>query len=168
MSYSLHVLRPLEERIDLRFAEMKRQTHIHFVDLINADHSSSEESTEEDEEVMDEEVGEAFEDGERPQDPLNGQRRRATLRARLAHRRGEAGRSMTAEEEEQGDGEKVMRLLANMTQNVMEAVSYFRHTGSMLERLLASNEAMAEEQVSQCQTLLLLLLLLLLLPGWIQ
>lgn len=51
--------RPLEERIDLRFAEMKRQTHNNFVDLINADRSS-----EESEESEEEEEGEEGVDGE--------------------------------------------------------------------------------------------------------
>ena len=43
---------------------------------------------------------------------------------------------------------KVMRLLANMTQNVMDAVAYFRHAGDMMERLMATTEGVAIEQVS--------------------
>ena len=137
VSCSLYDRRSLEERIDLRFAEMKRQTHIHFVDLINAEDSSSEE--EEEEEIEEEREG-AAETGD-------WHHRATRPRAHLADRSGEAVGS-AAEQRERRDGEKVMRLLANMTQNVMEAVSYFRHTGSMMERLLASNEAMVEEQVS--------------------
>lgn len=39
--------------------------------------------------------------------------------------------------------------LANMTHNVIDAVSYLRHTAGMIERLLASTEAIADEQVDE-------------------
>ncbi|KAK7508495.1 hypothetical protein BaRGS_00000061, partial [Batillaria attramentaria] len=55
-------------------------------------------------------------------------------------------RQEEVEEERRREGEMVMRLLANMTQNVMEATAYFRHTGSMIERLLARTESISEEQ----------------------
>lgn len=108
---------PLEERIDARFAEMKRQTHNNFVDLINAKGQSSEESEDEDQ----------F-DGDGGTKPF-GPKREEEI-----------------EEERRREGEMVMTLLANMTQNVMEATAYFRHTGSMIERLLTRTESISEEQ----------------------
>jgi hypothetical protein len=62
----------LAERIDLRFAEFKRQTHTYFVDLINAKDSSEEEVLEEGEE---EGVDNAILDGEEQE----GERVRVTF-----------------------------------------------------------------------------------------
>ncbi|XP_076465528.1 uncharacterized protein LOC143297203 [Babylonia areolata] len=109
--------RPLEERIDLRFAEMKRQTHTHFVDLINAGTSDSE-----------------------------SEQQKSTDSTAEPTRTPEAENEESEREGGGRDGEKVMRLLANMTQNVMEAVSYFRHTGAMMERLLHTTHTIKEEQ----------------------
>lgn len=57
----------LAERIDLRFAEFKRQTHTYFVDLINAKDSSEEDVLGEGEEGVDDAIleGEEEEEGVR-------------------------------------------------------------------------------------------------------
>lgn len=111
--------RPLEERIDLRFAEMKRQTHTHFVDLINAASTTSEDADNRQDQGVDEPVID------------------------------EGGVNKRGEKEANGkEGERVMMMLANMTQNVMDAVAYFRHTAGMIERVLANSDTLVEEQVS--------------------
>ena len=113
---------------------MKRQTHIHFVNLINKSSSDEEEEEEEEEEER--------EDIAPGPEPL---RRRSGSDGDDDGREGREG----ARKEEGGEreGEKVMRLLANMTKNVMEAVAYFRHTGGMMETLLHNSQSLLDEQV---------------------
>ncbi|XP_076460467.1 uncharacterized protein LOC143293467 [Babylonia areolata] len=121
--------RPLEERLDKKFADMKRQAKNHFLELLNTE---------------EEDTGSDVPSSSSSSSPTGVAQPPSSQKNSAAEIRREAGE--TSSGEGRGDGEKVMRMLANMTRNVMDAVAYFRHTGGMMERLLATTESVAREQ----------------------
>lgn len=160
----------ISEHVDLRFAEFKMQTHAHFVKLINAAKldlrrgarvdSIEREHTEDkekdikercsckDETVKDSSSQETvssrvtnLESGNRSENVTPSED--ATV---------QASTDQTKKYQDEND-ERVMNALYNMTGSVLQAVSYFRNSGRILEQILSNTDSITVQQTDLARRL---------------
>ncbi|XP_012937281.1 uncharacterized protein LOC101861810, partial [Aplysia californica] len=157
----------LNERIDLRFAMFKKETHNHFVKLIDAAQlnirgapEGKKESKDEPEEVPElETINEGKRVSEKSEKKLSSLTKKGKPSISAQEQREEgittetpssSGRYRYSDEYnetyyEEND-QRIMRALTNMTSSVLQAVNYFRHTGRMLEQIMSNTDNLVSSQ----------------------
>uniref|UniRef100_A0A0B7B1Y9 SRCR domain-containing protein n=1 Tax=Arion vulgaris TaxID=1028688 RepID=A0A0B7B1Y9_9EUPU len=154
----------ISEHIDLRFAEFKMQTHAHFVKLINAakfdlrrdkdfignDNKNDDSKIKEEEKSCDcktepqKENNVSVETSTQPvTHPTNIKSDEPSVTKDVGAQTSPGVQQMKYQDE---NDERVMNALYNMTGSVLQAVSYFRSTGRLLEQVLSNTDLLASQQ----------------------